>query len=56
MPKLPRMSGDEVAILGKFGFIKVSQRGSHMKLKRLVAGATQTLTIPVHRELDGGTL
>ena len=57
MPKLRRMSGDEVAvILGKFGFIKVSQRGSHMKLKRLVAGGSQTLTIPAHRELDSGTL
>jgi predicted RNA binding protein YcfA (HicA-like mRNA interferase family) len=51
------MSGDEVAaILGTFGFVKVAQRGGHMKLKRVVAGAAQTLTIPAHRELDSGTL
>ncbi len=57
MPKLRRMSGDEVAaILGKLGFVKVSQRGSHLKLKRLVADGSQTLTIPGHNELDSGTL
>jgi predicted RNA binding protein YcfA (HicA-like mRNA interferase family) len=57
MPKLRRMSGDEVAaILSKFGFSKVAQRGSHMKLRRLAGGMSQTLTIPAHRELDSGTL
>jgi len=57
MPKLRRISGAEVAaILGEFGFSKVSQRGSHMKLKRVVAGRSQVLTIPAHAELDTGTL
>jgi predicted RNA binding protein YcfA (HicA-like mRNA interferase family) len=57
MPKLRRLSGDDVAaILARFGFNKVSQRGSHMKLKRLVAGSSQVLTIPAHSELDTGTL
>ena len=57
MPKLRRMSGDEVAaILSKHGFNKVSQRGSHMKLRRLVGGSSQALTIPAHHELDSGTL
>ena len=57
MPKLRRLSGDEVAaILSRYGFLKVAQKGSHMKLKRLVADAAQTLTIPAHRELDAGTL
>jgi predicted RNA binding protein YcfA (HicA-like mRNA interferase family) len=57
MPKLRRLSGKEVAgIFQHFGFDPVSQRGSHLKLKRLVAGHAQVLTIPVHRELDSGTL
>jgi predicted RNA binding protein YcfA (HicA-like mRNA interferase family) len=57
MPKLRRLSGEEVvAILARFGFTVVSQRGSHMKLKRIVAGGSQTLTVPAHSELDPGTL
>ncbi|HEX73678.1 MAG TPA: type II toxin-antitoxin system HicA family toxin [Dehalococcoidia bacterium] len=40
-----------------FGFEKHSQRGSHVKLRRIeVAGERQTLTIPLHAELDVGTL
>ncbi|MBI4524716.1 MAG: type II toxin-antitoxin system HicA family toxin [Deltaproteobacteria bacterium] len=57
MPKLRRLSGPEViTILGKFGFVAVSQRGSHVKLKRSVSGGTQTITVPAHSELDLGTL
>jgi predicted RNA binding protein YcfA (HicA-like mRNA interferase family) len=51
------MSGDEVAAIpSKFGFSKVAQRGSHIKLRRLAGGMSQSLTIPAHRELDSGTL
>jgi predicted RNA binding protein YcfA (HicA-like mRNA interferase family) len=57
MPKLRRLSGREVVgILQRFGFTLVSQRGSHMKLKRVVQNESQTLTIPAHAELDTGTL
>ena len=57
MPKLRRLSGHEVvAILHQFGFTVVSQRGSHMKLKRHVVSESQILTIPAHSELDTGTL
>jgi predicted RNA binding protein YcfA (HicA-like mRNA interferase family) len=36
MPKLRRLSGpDVVRILERFGFLIVSQRGSHVKLKRI---------------------
>ena len=58
MPRLRRLSGNEViAILGRFGFRVHSQRGNHVKLRRLAAGGTtQTLTIPQHRQLDRGTL
>jgi len=57
MPKLRRLSGAEViAILGRFGFIVRSQRGSHVKLRReLPDGTIQSLTIPAHPELDTGT-
>jgi len=53
MPKLRRLSGREVVgILQQFGFVLVSQRGSHMKLKRLMNDDSQVLTIPAHAELD----
>jgi len=57
MPKLRRLSGTEVvAIFQKFGFVVMSQRGSHVKLRRLSpTGERQTLVIPNHRELDAGT-
>lgn len=57
-PKLKRLSGAEVvAILRSFGFEVHSQRGSHVKLRRIVSdGEKQTLTIPLHSELDTGTL
>jgi predicted RNA binding protein YcfA (HicA-like mRNA interferase family) len=57
MPKLRRLSGaDVVAIFQRFGFVVVSQRGSHIKLKRASAHGTETLTVPAHAELDAGTL
>ena len=56
-PKLKRLSGsDIVSILKTFGFEVFSQHGSHIKLRRLVTGSKQTLTIPDHQELDRGTL
>ena len=57
MPRLRRLSGREVArIFQEVGFVIVSQRGSHMKLKRISSGNTEILTIPAHKELDTGTL
>ena len=57
MPKLRRLAGrDVLSILHGFGFQQVSQRGSHVKLAREVAGTRQVLTIPLHTELDSGTL
>ncbi len=57
MPRLRRLSGREVArVFEAVGFTIVSQRGSHMKLKRVIAGNTEILTIPAHKELDTGTL
>jgi len=57
VPRPKRLSGDEViTILSRFGFHVHSQRGSHVKLRRVTpAGNVQTLTVPRHRELDAGT-
>ncbi len=57
MPKLRRLAGrDVLTIFQGFGFQQVSQRGSHVKLIREVAETRQILTIPLHAELDPGTL
>lgn len=58
MPKLRTLPGAEVlAILGESGFEPLSQRGSHIKIRRVLEGGqAQTLTIPNHREIDRGTL
>jgi predicted RNA binding protein YcfA (HicA-like mRNA interferase family) len=58
MPKLKTLSGtDVVKIFSLFGFAIEVQRGSHAKLRRVLPDATrQTLTIPVHDEIDKGTL
>ncbi|MBI4686749.1 MAG: type II toxin-antitoxin system HicA family toxin [Nitrospirae bacterium] len=57
-PKLKRLSGKDVlSIFSQFGFSVHSQRGSHVKLRRIsTSGETQSLTIPMHNELDIGTL
>ena len=57
MPRLRRLSGAEVVnILNHFGFLVHAQRGSHVKMRRVLAGGTgQTLTVPLHDELDTGT-
>jgi len=58
MPKLKALSGrDLVKIFYRFGFTVASQKGSHVKLKRILPdGTKQILTIPLHEELDKGTL
>lgn len=45
-----------IKILESFNFEKVGQKGSHVKLRRVIGGRRQTLTIPNHDELDKGTL
>ena len=50
MPKLKRLSGSEIiAILRQFGFEIHSQRGSHVKLRRVGIAGKETLTVPNHR-------
>jgi predicted RNA binding protein YcfA (HicA-like mRNA interferase family) len=40
----------------EFGFIIVSQRGSHIKLRRKIEGKVITTIVPLHKELARGTL
>lgn len=57
MPKLRRLSGAQViAVLAGFGFSVVGQKGSHIKLARIVDGKRQILTVPNHKEIDTGTI
>ena len=58
MPKLRALSGADLQrIFARFGFTNHSQRGSHVKLRRITAnGERETLTIVTHREIDRGTL
>lgn len=52
-PSLPVLSGTKVvrALVGA-GFVQISQRGSHVKLRR----EHLTVIVPLHRELAPGTL
>jgi predicted RNA binding protein YcfA (HicA-like mRNA interferase family) len=55
MPK--GYSGKEVIKrLKKFGFVKVSQKGSHIKMKGVVEGHIRTVIIPDHKQIAVGTL
>jgi len=57
-PPLGRLSAREVlAALKNYGFEVVATRGSHAKLRRVTAdGQAQTLTLPLHKDLDLGTI
>jgi predicted RNA binding protein YcfA (HicA-like mRNA interferase family) len=51
---LPRVSGDDVCrALSRVGFVRVSQKGSHAKLRNAVG---RVVIVPMHRELAEGTL
>lgn len=53
-PYLPRMSGPElITVLAIIGFVQVSQKGSHVKLRHPDG---RIAIVPVHKELATGTL
>lgn len=58
MTHLRRMSArDVLKALSHFGFQVIGTRGSHAKLRRVLAsGERQTLTVPTHKSLAPGTL
>ena len=52
------LSGKQVIkiLCRSFGFFVVSQKGSHVKLRRHYESTTITTIVPVHKELSPGTL
>jgi predicted RNA binding protein YcfA (HicA-like mRNA interferase family) len=53
MPPLPVVSGvQRVAVLVHAGFLRVSQKGSHVKLR----AGDRTVIVPLHAALAPGTL
>lgn len=55
--KLKVLSGDDIVkILSSFGFNLLSQKGSHIKLRRVKNGLDETLIIPNHAPLRKGSL
>ena len=50
-------SGKEVIkiLVRRFGFTVISQKGSHVKLRKEKGGRTITTIVPLHRELARGT-
>lgn len=57
MSKLRVLSGNDlIVVFSKFGFFVALQKGSHIKLKRILGTASQIITIPNHKEIDKGTL
>lgn len=57
MEKLPRLSGKEVIkALSKIGFQPVRQRGSHVFMRKEMSEGKRTTVVPLHREIDKGTL
>lgn len=38
------------------GFSTISQKGSHIKLRGIREGKLQTVIVPNHREIAGGTM
>jgi len=57
MPKRV-LSGKEVikVLCREFGFYFVSQKGSHVKLKRRLRNKEIVTIVPLHKELAPGTL
>lgn len=57
MPRLKVLSGKNlVTIFASFGFEQIDQTGSHAKLRRFTDNKKQTLTVPMHKEIDKGLL
>mgnify|MGYP001598134241 CR=1 FL=1 len=57
MAKLPRLSGKEViSALAKAGFVSVRQKGSHVFMKKETPSSKITAVVPMHKEIDKGTL
>ncbi|AKB28105.1 hypothetical protein MSSIT_1386 [Methanosarcina siciliae T4/M] len=57
MPKLPTPSALEVIkVLNNQGFQVISQKGSHIKMKKKAPDKTFVVIVPNHPEIAAGTL
>lgn len=57
LPKLPRLSGkDVINALSKIGFKSIRQRGSHVFMAKETINNKTTTVVPMHQEIDKGTL
>ncbi|MGH9682769.1 MAG: type II toxin-antitoxin system HicA family toxin [Candidatus Acidiferrales bacterium] len=56
-PKIPVISGEElIRALGKFGYVQVRQRGSHVRLRHSSDPQRKPVTVPLHSSIAFGTL
>ena len=56
-PKLPVISGEElIRALGKFGYVRVRQKGSHVRLGHASDPQRKPVTVPLHPSIARGTL
>jgi len=57
MPKFPVVSGKEVIkALEKLGFKSVSQRASHVKLRKIDSDGKKTVIVPLRLVIRTGTM
>lgn len=57
MTGLPVISGKElIKILVREGFVIRRQKGSHVRLIKYTTKNTLKITVPLHNEIDRGTL
>lgn len=57
MPKIPLVSGKEaVKALQRLGYVFIRQRGSHAILRRDTPDGAQGCVVPMHAEIQPGTL
>jgi len=54
MPKL-YSARETIKSFERAGFVKVSQKGSHLKMRGFWDGKLQTIIIPMHKEIRFGT-
>lgn len=45
-----------VGFLKKIGFFKISQKGSHIKMKKYIGKEAIIVIVPNHKEIRSGTL
>ena len=56
-PKLPVISGESlIRVLEKFGYVRVRQKGSHVRLRHTTDPQRLPVTVPLHNEIAFGTL